>query len=74
MTASDKLVDIIFPVIAIFAIGLVIGGYTGFLLGTGLKAKAQTKEQKVLLIEQNKLLKENIELNNELLKLKEVEK
>lgn len=55
-------------------LGLVAGFMPGFAMGSGLEAREQVKKQKQLLIEQNKLLKENIELNNELLKLKEVEK
>lgn len=64
----------VFPIIVIFILGLMIGVSTGFSLGVELESKRQVKEQKQLLIEQNKLLKENIELNNKLLKLKEVEK
>lgn len=47
-----------------------------FMLGVGLGftigQEKQIKEQKTLLIEQNKLLKEHIALQNEMLKLKEV--
>ena len=47
-----------------------------FMLGVGLVfamgQERQIKEQKMLLIEQNKLLKEHIALQNEILKLKEV--
>ena len=64
----------VFPLIVIFILGLMIGGFTGFAMGGGLEAKEQVKEQKKLLIEQNKLLKENIELNNEILKLKKEER
>lgn len=50
----------------IFMLGVGLGYATGY--------DRQVEKQKTLLIEQNKILKENIELNNELLKLKEVDR
>ena len=65
-------IELIFCGIVIFLLGVAAGFMPGFAMGSGLEAKEQVKEQKKLLIEQNKLLKENIELNNKILKLKEV--
>lgn len=73
MCDIEKL-ELIFLGIVIFLLGLAAGFMPGFAMGSGFEAKEQIEKQKLLLIEQNKLLKENIELNNELLKLKEVEK
>lgn len=73
MIDIEKL-ELIFCGIVIFLLGLAAGFMPGFAMGSGLEAQEQVKKQKQLLIEQNKLLRENIELNNKLLKLKEVEK
>lgn len=57
-------------------LAIIAGGI--FMLGVGLGYATghdrQVEKQKTLLIEQNKLLKENIELNNEILKLKKEER
>lgn len=55
--------------LAVLAAGIfMLGVGLGFTMGQ----ERQIKEQKKLLIEQNKLLKEHIVLQNEMLKLKEV--
>lgn len=74
MIDGAKIEDSVFPVIVIFILGLIIGGFIGFFLGTGLEIRRQVNNQKQLWVEQNKLMRENIELNNKLLKLEEVER
>ena len=52
---------------------IVFGVFSlGFGVGIAIGQGMQYKEQKTLLIEQNKLLKEHIALRNEILKIKEM--
>lgn len=67
MLDIDKVGVVFF--LAIIVIGIF---WLGLGAGVALGQKMQIEEQKLLLIEQNNLLKEHIALQNEMLKLKEM--